>query len=191
MTVSTRCECRLRFGNLSRPIAPMASHGCTCEASSKMTTSNGNSGDSRDVLTASGLNIKHGLSRTKRFGTRAKSCRNGRCRCFWWTSAGWPDLIRQPRWTCHGFGVCGKSSAEGVSTSAHTASPRTPKHASTSKAARAKPPSQVHPDTSNVAEITQAGPPSPHHREELMSLGQLEVPYGSNLLPVKSIIWWW
>ena len=87
----------------------MASHGCTCEASLKMTTSNGNSGDSKYVPTASGLLIQHGWSRTSRFGTRAKSGRNGRCRFFWLTSAGWPDLIRQPRWTCYCFGVCGEA----------------------------------------------------------------------------------
>ncbi len=92
-----------------RSTAPRASHGSTCEASSKRTTSNGNAGDSRSVLTASGLLIQHGMSRTSRFGTRAKICRNGRCRFFLLTSAGWPDLIRQLRLMCHCFGVLGEA----------------------------------------------------------------------------------
>ena len=64
-----------------RPMAPIASQVGICDASSKMTRSNGSASAGRYWATDSGLIIRQGISRRIAFGMRSASWRTGRCRC--------------------------------------------------------------------------------------------------------------
>ena len=63
-------------------MAPMASHGGICEASSKMTVSNPFSVGSRYCATLKGLINTQGFMLRKNVGMTVNSLRIGRCRRF-------------------------------------------------------------------------------------------------------------
>jgi hypothetical protein len=67
---------------LPRAMAPMASQTGICEASSKITTSNGLASAGRYCAIESGLIIMQGTSWVMTFGIRPKSWRSGMCRAF-------------------------------------------------------------------------------------------------------------
>ena len=88
---------------LPRAMAPIASQTGICEASSKITTSNGLASAGRYCAIDSGLIITQGASWVRTFGIRPNSWRSGMCRAFLLISrASVPHSGSLPKLVCVG-----------------------------------------------------------------------------------------